>query len=405
MHSHYCEVIPPRGVGFSPLLKDVNDTLGHPAGDILLKGVADRLKATLRKHDTVARLVGDEFGVILLGVTNPDVVSELADRIQAVISEPFILEGKEVYSTTSIGITLFPDDATESEQLLKNADIALYRAKDADRACHRFFDPSMKAGIEGRKAHEAELRTALVQHELMVHYQPQILLSNGSLMGLEVLARWQRPGQSTVQVGEFLETAETSGLIVPIGERVLRQACTQARAWIDDGIAPLRICVNLSPVQFRQGDLAEIIAAILEETGVDPKYLEVEVTEGTVLNQDGGNVYDILERLHRLGVSISLDDFGTGYASLTHLREWPVDRLKIDRSFVCNLEHDAEDAAIVQLIIHLGHRLGMEVVAEGVETPGQSDFLKKHGCDLAQGYLYARPLPGESISHLLPARA
>ena len=381
--------------------KEVNDTQGHAAGDALLQCVAQRVKAVLREPDTVARLGGDEFGVILPGLTRPGDAAELASRICAVVSDPFHHQGTSIRSSTSIGITMFPDDSDVPERLLANADIAMYRSKEGDRGRYHFFHAAMKTQVDERQAHEELLRVALAQGEFVPHYQPQVRIGDGRLVALEVLARWQSPGRGPVPVGEFLDTAEASGLIVPIGEAVLRQACAQVRAWLDRGLTPLRISVNLSPAQLRRSDLAETLCGVLEESGLETRYLDVEVPEGIFIGREQDQVYAVLEHLHQRGVGIALDHFGTGSVSLTHLRHWPVDRLKIDSSFVGGLERNPADAAVVELLIRLGSSLRLDVVAEGVETTEQSDFLRRHGCQLGQGYLFGRPSSGDRISAFL----
>jgi len=383
--------------------KEVNDTRGHAAGDALLQSVAQRIKGALREHDTVARLGGDEFGLILPGLTQPAAAAELASRICAALSGPFHHQGALIRSSCSIGITLFPDDSDVPERLLANADIAMYRSKQAARGHYHFFHAAMKTQVEERQAREELLRAALAEGHFVPHYQPQVDLGDGRLNALEVLARWQPPGRDPVPLGELLATAEASGLIVPLGETVLRQACAHARSWLDRGLTPGRISVNLSPAQFRESDLAETLCGILAESGVATRYLDVEVPEGIFIGREQDQAYAVLEHLHQRGVGIALDHFGTGSVSLTHLRHWPVDRLKIDSSFVGGLESNPADAAIVQLLIRLASSLGLDVIAGGIETAGQSDFLRQHGCHLGQGYLIARPSSGESVSALLPA--
>lgn len=381
--------------------KDINDSLGHQAGDVLLREVGQRLQLSVRSTDTVARLGGDEFAVILAGLSNPAGTSRVAAAIIEAVSQPVSFQGQAIQVGTSIGITICPQDGENVEQLLVNADMALYQAKSQGRGLYHFFTQAYRVALVERRAMEEELRRAAVREEFVLHYQPQVDLAQGTLNGLEALLRWQHPRRGLVPPAEFLPLAEESGLIVTIGRQVLHQACAQVKAWLEAGLDPPPVAINLATAQFKQGDLAEEIRQGLAQAGLAARYLEVEVTEGTILDRDSGEIQRALERIRSLGVGIALDDFGTGYASLTHLKRFPVDRLKIDRSFVKNLGQDAGDEAIIRTVIQLGHSLGLTVVAEGIETEVQVRYLRLQQCDSGQGYLFGRPLPVGEITRLL----
>ena len=381
--------------------KDVNDTLGHAAGDTLLRACARRLQSIVHDTDTVARIGGDEFAIILTGLDRPIDAGHVAQRIIARLLEPVSCQGHEVHTGTSIGITIFPDDDTDPDQLLRNADIALYRAKANGRNTYSFFVEAMKRQIERRKELEAELRRAIVGHEFALHYQPQIRFADRKVVGMEALMRWHHPIRGLVLPSEFLAVAEDAGLIVPIGLEVLSQACAQARAWLDAGLDFGRIAVNLAPAQFKARNLAYAVHDALQAAGLEASHLCVEVTEGAFLDRGTDRVAQTLARLHDMNVLIALDDFGTGYASLAHLKRFPIDRLKIDGSLVRDIGIDSENTAIVRTVISLGHSLGLEVVAEGVETEAQCAFLREHGCDGAQGYLFGRPIAAGDAWHYL----
>ncbi|HXH02675.1 MAG TPA: EAL domain-containing protein [Candidatus Competibacteraceae bacterium] len=378
--------------------KDINDSLGHHAGDCLLQEVSRRLSRCVRASDTVARLGGDEFAIILVGLRHPQDASRVAMSIIEAIAEPVPFQGKVIQTSTSIGITLCPQDGDDFQQLLVNADLALYQAKARGRGLYDFFAKALRAQVEARQAIEQELRRALAQGEFVLHYQPQINLNSGALVGLEALLRWQHPQRGLLLPAEFLPVAEDSGLIVAIGQQVLYQACMQIQAWREAGLAPPRVAINLATAQFKQGDLTQEIRQALVEAGLDPCCLEMEITEGTILEQGSADIQHTLEQIQRMGVSIALDDFGTGYASLTHLKRFPVDRLKIDRSFIQHLGQDTDDDAIVRAVIQLGHSLGLEVVAEGIETEEQWRYLRLLGCDTGQGCLFGRPQPAAATA-------
>jgi diguanylate cyclase (GGDEF)-like protein len=381
--------------------KDINDTLGHPAGDTLLRACARRLQSSVHDTDTVARIGGDEFAIILTGLERPIDAGHVAQRIIARLLEPISCQGHEVHTGTSIGITIFPDDDTDPDQLLRNADIALYRAKANGRNTYSFFVEAMKRQVERRKELEAELRRAIAGHEFTLHYQPQIRLADRKVVGMEALMRWRHPTRGLVLPSEFLAVAEDAGLIVPIGLEILGQACAQARVWLDAGLDFGRVAVNLAPAQFKARNLAYTIDDALQSARVESRYIALEVTESAFLGRGSERVAQTLSRLHEMNVQIALDDFGTGYASLAHLKRFPIDRLKIDSSLVRDIGIDAENTAIVRTVISLGHSLGLEVVAEGVETEEQCGFLLEHGCDGAQGYLFGRPIAAAEAWHFL----
>jgi len=372
--------------------KDVNDTLGHPAGDTLLRACARRLQSIVHDTDTVARIGGDEFAIILTGLERPIDAGHVAQRIIARLLEPISCQGHEVHTGTSIGITIFPDDDTDPDQLLRNADIALYRAKAKGRNTYSFFVEAMKRQIERRKELEGELRRAVAGDEFTLHYQPQVRLADRKVVGMEALIRWQHPTRGLVLPSEFLSVAEDAGLIVPIGLETLTQACAQTRAWLDAGLDFGRVTINLAPAQFKARNLVYAISDALQAADLEARHIGLEVTESAFLGRGTERVVHALARLAEMDVQIALDDFGTGYASLAHLKRFPIDRLKIDGSLVRDIGIDDENTAIVRTVISLGHSLGLEVVAEGVETEEQCAFLCEHGCDCGQGYLFGRPI-------------
>ncbi len=380
--------------------KEINDTLGHHIGDLLLQNVAGRLKACLRETDTVARMGGDEFAIIQTDLAGIEGAESLAQKIIASLSEPFLLDGQEVYTSTSIGITVYPLEDVGAEQLLKNADMAMYSAKNQGRNTFQFFSATMNVEAHRRMSIQAGLRQALEQGELVLHYQPKISFAQGAVVGAEALLRWRKANGEIVPPMAFIPVAEESGLIIPIGEWALREACRQMRAWEEAGLPPVRVSVNLSPVQFRRSSLVVAVTAALAEVGVDPARLELEITESLLMEHDPATL-SMLERLRETGIRISVDDFGTGYSSLHYLKRLPVDILKIDRSFIDDIPQEADDVAIARAIISLGHHLNLQVVAEGVETMEQAEFLRANGCDEVQGYLYGRPLPPAEFAALL----
>jgi diguanylate cyclase (GGDEF)-like protein/PAS domain S-box-containing protein len=367
--------------------KEVNDKLGHAAGDLLIKACAERLMHCVRETDTVARLGGDEFAILQVAVDRIADVQQLGDRLLARFSRPFELDGHEVIVTASIGVAMIPTDADEPEQAMHNADIALYRAKSEGRNRFRFFETGMDARLRERRAFEAELRGALQNGEFELYYQPLVDLRRGQLAGVEALVRWHHPERGLIPPAAFIQVAEETGLIMPIGEWVLRTACTQAAAW-----SGIRMSVNLSPVQFKHDDLVSVVRAALESSGLEPGRLELEITE-TVLLEDAAGSLHTLMRLKDLGVRIAMDDFGTGCSSLSYVRRFPFDKIKIDRSFVHDLDRSRDSEAIVRAVVTLGNSLGIETCAEGVEHADQLLRLESEGCDEAQGYLFCRPMP------------
>ncbi|MBI2311398.1 MAG: EAL domain-containing protein [Betaproteobacteria bacterium] len=382
--------------------KFINDSLGHHTGDRLLAAAAERLRSCLRGTDTVARPGGDEFVLVLSDHENVESVSGLAQRILDAISRPFVVEGRELFTTCSIGLSVFPPDGNNPETLMKNADAAMFRAKEQGRNTFRFFTAELNARINERVSMESKLRNALEAGEFSLHYQPQLDLLSGGIVGVEALIRWHHPELGMVPPSRFIPLAEETGLIVPIGEWVLRTACAQNKAWQDAGLPLLHVSVNLSARQFRQQDLTRSIRQVLQDTRLDPRYLELELTESLVMH-NAEEFVTTLRELKALGLRLSIDDFGTGYSSLSYLKRFPIDRLKIDQSFVRDIGSDPDDAAIAQAVITLGHSLNLRVIAEGVETEEQLGFLRARGCDEIQGYLFSKPLPAEEIRTRLAA--
>lgn len=380
--------------------KDVNDLLGHSAGDRMLVEAAARLRACAREGDTVARLGGDEFALLLPGLGEPAAAAAVADRVVAALEKPFWLDVRLVHAGASVGVALAGRDGTEADEILAAADLALYRAKGEGRGCHRFFQPELRREVEVRRALEAELQQAVARDELVLRYQPQVRLRDGVVTGVEALLRWNHPARGLLPPAAFLDVLDGGSLAVGVGEWVLRTACRQARAWLDQGLPPIRMGVNLSAAQFRTRDLAATIAAVLAETGLPPAQLEVEITENILLKREM-EVAGALRRIRALGVSVAFDDFGTGYASLSHLQQHALDRIKIDRSFVRDIGARADGATIARSIIALGKSLGIQVIAEGIEAADQEAFLRQHGCDEAQGYRYGRPITAGSVARLL----
>ncbi|WBV41930.1 EAL domain-containing protein [Pseudoroseomonas cervicalis] len=380
--------------------KAVNDALGHHVGDALLRTVAQRLKATARAEDLVARLGGDEFAIVQTAIQGPEDAAALAQRIMAALAAPVEADGHNLSAAASIGITLSPRDGADPDELLRNADLAMYRAKAEGRHGWRFFAAAMDARAREAMQIEAELRAALGRGEFELHYQPQVELRGSRVTGAEALLRWRRHGHGLCGPGSFLAIAEETGLIVPINEWVLREACRQAAAWAAEGLPPVRMGVNLSPVQFRRQDVRGLVAQVLRETGLPPDRLDLELTEGILMEQDAATASG-LQALRALGVRISVDDFGTGYSSLNYVKNFPVDRLKIDQSFVRGMTSEPNDAAIVRTIVDLGHMLRLQVVAEGVETEAQLARLRAEGCDEVQGFYYSEALPAEGFARLL----
>jgi diguanylate cyclase (GGDEF)-like protein/PAS domain S-box-containing protein len=379
--------------------KGVNDAFGLPCGDLLLKGVAERLHACLRDTDAIGRLGGDEFVIFQADIRGPDDPRALAQRLCDSFGQPFLIKGEELHISASIGITLFPNDGHTADRLLKNAELGMYRAKTNGRNGSCFYAPQMNLVARRTGLLERELRQAFAADQFTVHYQPQRDLRSGRILGTEALLRWRHPRRGMVRPTEFIGLAEDIGLIAPITERVLNRACRQHGRWLAAGLPPLRLSVNLSPIQFRESRVVGLIERTLRETGLDARHLEIELTEGVMLDNNELTM-DNLRQLHGLGISFSLDDFGTGYSSLAYVRRLPVQRLKIDQSFVHRLSHDGQDQAIVRAIIELGHSLGLQITAEGVETTEQLERLRELGCDEAQGDLISPPLPAEAFAVL-----
>ena len=368
--------------------KAVNDIYGHPAGDALLVAAAQRLRSVVRGNELVARLGGDEFAVIQLGARQPEHAGLLSERILASLEAPFAIDGQSVRISACVGTALFPADAATPSDLIKNADMALYRAKAEGRGSARFYEAAMDEAVRQRRQLDADLKQATGRGEMALHYQPLADLDSGSILGFEALARWTHRTLGPIGPDVFIRLAEESGLIVPLGEWVLREACAEAARWNP----PLKLSVNLSPIQFVQDDLPASIARILVETGLAPERLELEVTEGLLI-KDSERAVAILQRLKAMGVQISMDDFGTGYSSLAYFRMFPFDKVKIDQSFIRDMIDNPQARAIIRSVIGLGRGLGVPVVAEGVETAEQLDALRDEGCDQVQGYLIARPNP------------
>ena len=380
--------------------KTVNDSLGHHAGDQLLRNVAERLRQGVRDADVVARLGGDEFVVVLTDVQSQDDVAMVADKLLASMHGVFTVDQLPLTISPSIGISLFPDHGGSADVLLRCADAAMHHAKESGRGNRQFYVSSMDASALDVLQQERQLREAIAHNHFVLHYQPQICLADGTLQGLEALVRWRHPERGLVGPDEFITFSESRGLITPIGRWVMREACRQLKAWQDQGLALVPMAVNFSAMEFRQRDVAAEIAAVLLETGLAPQYLEIELTESVLMHQTG-QVLGTLNALKALGVGISIDDFGTGYSSLAYLKRYPIDKLKIDRSFVADTPGNSDDVAIVTAIIQMGRSLQLKTVAEGVETQAQIELLAGLGCDLMQGFVVSAPLDAEATERWL----
>ena len=380
--------------------KTVNDSLGHHAGDQLLRNVAERLRQGVRDADVVARLGGDEFVVVLTDVQSQDDVAMVADKLLASMHGVFTVDQLPLTISPSIGISLFPDHGGSADVLLRCADAAMHHAKESGRGNRQFYVSSMDASALDVLQQERQLREAIAHNHFVLHYQPQICLADGTLQGLEALVRWRHPERGLVGPDEFITFSESRGLITPIGRWVMREACRQLKAWQDQGLALVPMAVNFSALEFRQRDVAAEIAAVLLETGLAPQYLEIELTESVLMHQTG-QVLGTLNALKALGVGISIDDFGTGYSSLAYLKRYPIDKLKIDRSFVADTPGNSDDVAIVTAIIQMGRSLQLKTVAEGVETQAQIELLAGLGCDLMQGFVVSAPLDAEATERWL----
>ncbi len=392
--------------------KKINDTLGHRMGDLMLKEVARRLKTCLRESDSIARknetisesilarLGGDEFTVLLINIMHIEDAAKVSQRILEVISQPITLDSHEVIITASIGISTCCIEDENVDSLLKHADTAMYKAKKDGKNNYKFFNQSMNTAVMRRLDLENNLRKAYINGEFILYYQPQFDIVTGKMVGMEALIRWQHPEMGMVPPMEFIPLAEETGLILPIGEWVLNAACAQNKAWQDAGYLPIKISVNLSSRQFKNNDIIKTISKVLKDTCMDPRYLVLEITESIIM-QNKEKTISMLNTLNTMGLSLAMDDFGTGYSSLSYLKRFPVDVIKIDRSFIKDVTGSKEDAAIVKAIIAMAHSLELKVIAEGVETKQQLKFLLEHGCDEIQGYLFSRPLPAEDASKLL----
>ncbi len=383
--------------------KTINDTLGHEVGDRLLQQLAERFQRSVRDGDTVARFGGDEFVILLDDVATEDDVAGVAKKVLQALAPPFQVDHQTLYVTASIGVSLFPNDGDDASTLLKNADIAMYRAKDMGRNTYQFYSADMSSRAFERLTLESNLRHALEHGELRLYYQPQVDVTTGGIVGVEALLRWQHPEFGLVMPNDFIPLLEETGLIVPVGAWVLDTACAQLAAWHAQEWPRLRLAVNLSPRQFQTQDLAAAVKQALDRLDGDPGRLELEITEGMLVRHAPATV-EMLEALHALGVRMAIDDFGTGYSSLSYLRRLPIDTLKIDRSFVRDIPGDADDSAITVAIIALAQSLKLEMIAEGVENVAQREFLRAHGCNVMQGYLFSRPQPAEDITRLLQAQ-
>jgi diguanylate cyclase (GGDEF)-like protein/PAS domain S-box-containing protein len=384
--------------------KVVNETLGHYVGDALLKQAADRIKRCGREGDTVARVGGDEFSIVFLNVTSLQSLSATAEKVLAELAKPFSQDGQDLFCSASIGISLFPDDSANVDDLIKHADAAMHSAKDLGRNNFQFFTEALNREVQERMLLESGLRQAIRRNELRLLYQPKIDLSTREIVGAEALMRWEHPGLGQVSPARFIPVAEDSGMMGQMGEWVLRTACRQIREWRDAGLE-IAVAVNVSPRQFKQQDLADLVFKVLKETTVPASLLEIELTESAVMEDAEASVV-MLERLKDFGVRISIDDFGTGYSSLSYLKRLPLDVLKIDQSFVRDISTDPNDAAIVRAVITLTRSLGMKVIAEGVETEAQLAFLNAYGCQYAQGYLFGQPMTADELAqHVIEAAA
>jgi diguanylate cyclase (GGDEF)-like protein/PAS domain S-box-containing protein len=380
--------------------KHINDSLGHPIGDKLLQSIAKCLVNCVRSSDTVSRQGGDEFVVLLSEMEQSEDAAISALRMLQAVAEPHSIDHHDLHVTTSIGVSVYPDDGKDAETLIKNADTAMYQAKENGRQSYQFFKPAMNVRAVERQSIEENLRRALERQEFLLHYQPKINLRTGEITGAEALIRWTHPTRGPVSPAQFIPIAEDCGLILPIGQWVLREACKQARAWVDAGLPLATMAVNISSMEFRDDSFLESVFTTLKETGLDPKSLELELTE-SVLMKRAESAASVLKTLRASGVQIAVDDFGTGYSSLSYLRKFPIDALKIDQSFVRQITTARDDTTIVTAVISMGRSLNLRVVAEGVETQEELEFLREHQCDEAQGYYFSRPVLPQHFAKLL----
>jgi len=380
--------------------KVINDSLGHETGDVLLRQVADRLRAHSREGDTIARMGGDEFVVLIENSGNLSDISARAQRLVEQLSAPYLLGSNDCHVTVSIGVSVFPTDGSDAPALLKAADVAMYRAKDTGRDSYQFYSAAMNVHTVERLELEFDLRHALERNEFLLHYQPKVEVATGMITGIEALLRWDHPRRGLISPMDFIPLAEETGLIASIGEWVLATACARTKEWQDQGFAKLGVAVNLSARQFADPMLLPKLTSIIRRSGLDPSSLELEITESLVMSQ-GGSAVAVLQQLKSLGVRIAIDDFGTGYSSLAYLKRFPIDTLKVDRSFIRDIPADSGDKQITRAIIAMAHSLRLRVVAEGVETADQLRFLRKERCDTVQGYYLHRPLPEAEVAGVL----
>jgi diguanylate cyclase (GGDEF)-like protein len=382
--------------------KHINDSLGHSFGDKLLQAIAARLATCVHAPDTASRHGGDEFVILLPEVRRPEDAAAVARRLLEALAETYSIDRHDLQLSSSIGVSIYPDDGLDAETLIQNADTAMYQAKENGHDSYQFFRPAMNVRAVERQSIEEQLRRALERNELTLHYQPKIDIETGAITGAEALIRWTRPVRGPIAPAQFIPVAEDCGLILPIGDWVLREACAQARAWEDAGLPAITMAVNVSALQFRKPEFLEDVYSVLIETGLDPKYLELELTESALITR-AESTASILTALRGIGVRVSVDDFGTGYSSLSYIRKFPLDSLKIDQSFIRQITTIPDETTIVRAIISLGQSLDLRVIAEGVETRDQLDFLQAHGCEEAQGYLFSPPVPAEQFAKLLEA--
>lgn len=380
--------------------KSINDTLGHTAGDKLLKSVSATLLGCVRAVDTISRQGGDEFVIILMGIQTNDDINLVADKILKQIAQPISIDDQDLSISSSMGISVYPDDGNDFETLMKKSDVAMYKAKEAGKNTYRFYTNKMNEDAHERLSIRNGLQKAIENQEFVLYYQPQIHLNSGRVIGAEALIRWKHPEQGIIAPGRFISVAEESGLIVPIGDWVLQEACNQISKWVQAGWRECVIAVNLSEVQFRRSDIEQTVKNAINKAGITPASLELELTE-SILIQDTENVLNVLQRLKILGICLSIDDFGTGYSSLSYLKRFAVDKLKIDQSFVRDMQHDPNDAAIVKAIIQMAQSLNLKTIAEGVETENMINLLQQLHCDEVQGYFYAKPMPAEEFLRYL----
>ncbi len=380
--------------------KLVNDTLGHDIGDLLLKEAAKRLGTCVRQGDTVARLGGDEFTIIMPNLADPRHAPLVSQRVLDALAEPFHLNGNETFVSASIGITIFPDDASEAKELLRNADAAMYRAKEQGKANFHFFTADLNAVVQERMVLKNGLGKALENGEFSLHYQPKLEIESGRITGVEALMRWNSPELGMVSPVKFIPVMEETGQVVEMGEWAIRTACLQHQEWRQAGLPQIRIAVNLSPRQLRDASFVPIVENVLREAGVEPAGLELEITE-SLLMSDSGGALKALGELHEMGIHMAMDDFGTGYSSLSYLKRFPIDTIKIDRTFIADIATNPDDAEIIRTIISMGHTLNRKVIAEGVENDQQLSLLREYQCDEIQGYFFSRPLPAGMITKFI----